>query len=356
MTLAWFTPAQHRWAQSVLDLVAAARCHEVVAEHFRGGGNLKAIITRFRAYQLGSAGSSFSYFANGRFTLIEARLNDTNARSVTQEMANCGVETAHCLHITSWDSDHCSASELPVVLQTALPAKIECPGYDPASDNGRDSRTIIERYVSQKRNSNRQVELRYITPEYIAGLDAAEQLAFRDVLYNPRWLDENSANNNSTAKLFREGSFNVLSLGDLESHDISSRLRRDKYLGREVDVMILAHHGADNGFTNKRFLQHIEPQLAICSSNYDNQYEHPSQDLRELLHDHGIRLMTTKTGDIIAKSIGDHTGMFRAINLRAGSTEVSSQCDFKSKKARLLSYNVDTIRQLYSSRPSYRNL
>ena len=55
---------------------------------------MKPIVARFRAYQLGCAGSSFSYFADGRFTLIEARLNDTNAPSVAREMAICGVEAA----------------------------------------------------------------------------------------------------------------------------------------------------------------------------------------------------------------------------------------------------------------------
>jgi competence protein ComEC len=317
---------------------------------------LKPIFTRFRAYQLGGAGSSFSYFADGYFTLIEARLNDTNAPSVAHEMANCGVETIHCLHITSWDTDHCSASELPVLLKTLRPTKIECPGYEPSSDAGKECHRMIQGFREQTRNSNRAIELRYITPEYIDRLKAAEQLAFRSVFYNPRSLDQNCANNNSTVKLFREGSFNVLSLGDVESHDISARLRSCKYLRREVDVMILAHHGADNGFTNKRFLAHIEPHLAICSSNYDNHYEHPSADIRELLHDQDIRLMTTKTGDIIVKSIGDHSGQFRAINLRANSTEISSQCDFTSKKAKLLSYNADTIRQLYSPAPPYRRL
>jgi competence protein ComEC len=271
-------------------------------------------------------------------------------------MAICGVETADCLHITSWDADHCSASELPALLEALRPAKIECPGYDPSSENGEQSRKIIRVYQQEKRSSNRPVELKDITPEYIRSLDTAEALAFRDVLYHPRWLDPNCTNNNSTVELFRKGSFNLLSLGDVESHDISARLRRDKYLEREVDVMILAHHGADNGFTNKRFLNHIEPQLAICSSNYDNQYEHPTEEIRKLLHEQKIRLMTTKTGDVIVKSVGDHTGQFLAINLKAGSTEISSQCNFTSKKAKLLSCNADTIRQLYSTRPTYRNL
>jgi competence protein ComEC len=142
----------------------------------------------------------------------------------------------------------------------------------------------------------------------------------------------------------------------VESADISAGLRRDKYLSRETDVMILAHHGADNGFTNKSFLERIEPSLAICSSDFDNQHDHPRDEVRKLLHEQGIRLMTTKTGDIIVKSIGDHTGVFRAINLQANSTEISSQCDFEAKKKRLLSYNADTRRQMYTPRPAYRSL
>ena len=269
---------------------------------------------------------------------------------------NCGVEAIHSLHITSWDADHCSATELQTLLQALRPGRIECPGYEPSSECAKNCSRIIIDYEARARSSNRPSTLRYITPEYIDGLGFAEGLAFQNIFYNPRWIDPSSANNNSTAKLFREGSFNLLSLGDVESREISTRLRRDKYLSREVDIMILAHHGADNGFTNKKFVNHVNPQLAICSSNYDNQYDHPPLEIRDLLFEQGVRLMTTKTGDIIVKSIGDHTGAFRAINLRANSTEISSQYDFTSKKAKLLSYNQDTIRQLYSRRPGYRNL
>jgi competence protein ComEC len=313
-------------------------------------------MTRFRAYQLGCAGSSFSYFADGRFTHIEARLNDTSAPSLAREMATCGVETAYCLHITSWDADHCAASELPLLLEMIRPVKIECPGYEPSSDNGRTCRQILQDYRSSQLNSNRPAELIFTTPQYIDGLNAVERLGFNNVFYGPRWIDDGCANNNSTIKFFREGSFNLLSLGDVESHDISSRLRRDKYLRREVDLMILAHHGADNGFTNKQLLSHIEPQLAICSSNYDNQYDHPTDEIRALLFEQDIRLMTTKTGDIVVKSLEDHTGLCRAINLCANSTEISSHYDFKSRKSTLLSFNADTIRELYSPRSFYRNL
>jgi competence protein ComEC len=317
---------------------------------------VKSIITRFRAYQLGSAGSSFSYFADGHFTVLEGRLTNVSKPSLIWEMANCGVKMGDTLHITSWDSDHCSPTELSDLLLLTRPAKIEYPGYKPNSDSGDACLAIIQGYSETRRTSNRSTQLQAITPEYIDSLTQSEALAFRDVFYHPRWIDDSCSNNNSTVKLFRRGSFNLLSLGHIESPNISARLRRDKYLSRETDVMILAHHGADNGFTNEPFLERIEPSLAICSSDFDNQHDHPREEIRELLYEQSIRLMTTKTGDVILKSIGDHTGKFQAINLKANSADISSQCEFEAKKKRLLSYNADTIRQLYTSRPSYRSI
>ncbi len=38
--------------------------------------------TRFRAYQLKSKGSSFSYWGGARFVLGEARYNDDNKNSI----------------------------------------------------------------------------------------------------------------------------------------------------------------------------------------------------------------------------------------------------------------------------------
>jgi competence protein ComEC len=242
--------------------------------------------------------------------------------------------------------------ELEEILKLG-PTRIEYPGYQPHTDNGLKCLRMIHSYKAEPKPSNRNVTLQQVTPEYIKSLDLAEALAFRDILYHPRWLDEQCANNNSTVKFFRRGSFNLLSLGDVQSHNVSAYLRRCEYLKRETDVMILAHHGADNGFTNKPFLARIKPRLAICSADYDNSYDHPCEEIRNLLHEHDIPLMTTKTGDIILQSIGEHTGRFRAINLKSNSKAVSSQLVFYSKKSELLSNNADTIRQLYAPKRPY---
>jgi competence protein ComEC len=328
--------------------------HDAQPQHARGDGRpMKSVVTRFRAFQLGNPGSSFSYYADGHFTVLEGRLTDVSRASLIQEMRFCGVETASSLHITSWDRDHCCATELRGLLDLINPARIECPGYAPHTENGKECLRIIRDFEKRRLLSNRSVRVELVTPAYIGGLDSATELAFNPIFYHPKWIDPEHSNNNSTIKFFRSGIFNVLSLGDVEDPQISAWLRRCKLLQRETDIVILAHHGADNGFTNKRLLAHLRPALAVCSADYDNTYEHPRQEIRDLLYEHGIRLMTTKTGDVIAKSIGDHSGAYRAINLKANSSEISSACDFRSKKARLLSFNADTLRQIYVPRPTY---
>jgi competence protein ComEC len=316
---------------------------------------MRGIFTRFRAYHLGSPGSSFSYFADGHFAMIEGRLTDESRRQVEHEIFNrCGVEAADLLHITSWDADHCNKNELPELLNLIRPRRIECPGYDPNKEygHGEECLEIIAEYRGRRRNADCVPIIEHITPKYIGGLELASAKAFRNIFFNPLHISEN-ANDNSTVKLFRQGSFNVLSLGDVESPNIGARLRRSRILCSETDVMILAHHGADNGFTTKKFLTHIEPNVAVCSSDYDNQYDHPRDEIKELLHEQGIWLKTTKTGDVIIRSTGDHTGAYEVINLIEKSAKESSRRTFFAKKSGILDANGDSLRQRYANKKSF---
>lgn len=301
---------------------------------------VQAIQTRFRAYQLGSAGSSFSYFSGNKFVLIEARYSEQNAASIEAEMKICGAKTINTLHITSWDQDHCSPSQLEEIIERFAPKKIQYPGYDPHTDSGKSSLAIIEAYKAE-RSKPRVVG---ITPEYIDSLDKAPSYGYRNILYWPKEIDPDNSNNNSTVKQFRSGSFNVLSLGDVESTNISSYLRSCRTVNSEVDVMIMAHHGADNGFTTSAFLKHVRPTLSIATCNYGSQFDHPKPAIRDLLHKYKVHLFTTKTGDVIVRSTGNHTGQYEVINLKAGSTEVSSHYVGSARKAEYLRNNQDTLR------------
>jgi competence protein ComEC len=95
--------------------------------------------------------------------------------------------------------------------------------------------------------------------------------------------------------------------------------------------MILAHHGADNGFTTEDFVNKINPKVAVCSSNYDNQFEHPRQEIRNILycHEPTIPLYTTKTGDVVIKC--DEDNIVHVYNLISNNTRISSQRTFSPK-------------------------
>ena len=316
-------------------------------------GGPKAVLTRFRAYQLGNAGSSFSYFAEGRFTLIEGRAPTSSRPSLLEELRSCGKREIDTLHITSWDEDHCCEAELVWILHNLQPNKIEYPGYAPATDCGRASLAAIRQYQMSQAARQRKVVAQSITPEYIRSLGSAKDLAYNDIFYHPKYLVADS-NDNSTVKLFRAGAFNVASLGDVENPSIGAMLCACRIFKREVDVLILAHHGADSGVTTRKFLQVVEPSVAICTSNYDNQYEHPNSEVRGLLHEKRIPLYTTKTGDVLVQSVAGHQSRYQVWNLVADSTKVNSTAQFRSKKARLLSMNADTVRNIY--RPGFKGL
>ncbi len=280
--------------------------------------------TRFRAYQLGGEGSSFSYCHDGHFTLIEARVTESSAASLLREIRDYGGGILDTLHITSWDRDHCAPSELGLILEHLKPSCIEYPGYTPHTDSGWESLGLIVTYQKSGRIA------RAWSPDRIKGLPYAERLQILDVILWPHEIGGDS-NNNSTAKLFRQGHFTVLSLGDLEDPAIAQRITYGDIIRNEVDVMILAHHGANNGFTTDEFIGAVKPRVAICTSNYNNQHEHPRQEIRDLLYEHDVRLFTTKTGDVLIRSLNEDERTFRVVNFKAGNEEISSVADFRAK-------------------------
>jgi competence protein ComEC len=315
---------------------------------------LLSVPTRFRAYQLGNPGSSFSYFSNTHFTLLEGRASELSRTNLLAELGACGKQAIDTLHITSWDKDHCTPSELAWILEHLRPQHVEYPGYAPHTDAGRESLALLKRHMSANARVAKPVTLQEVNPVYIKGLNNATSRTYADIFYHPKFIDANNANNNSTVKLFRSGMFNVASLGDVESPEIGSMLRRCNIFSNEVDVLILAHHGADNGLTTKHFLEEVRPTLAICSSDYDNQYEHPKQEIKDALYEVAIPLYTTKTGDVLIESLPHHRAEYRLTNFKTNTTAISSSREFRSKKVHLLNQNADTLRNRL--KPGFKGL
>lgn len=304
---------------------------------------IKSVVTRFRAYQLGNEGSSFSYFADGKFTLIEGRVTSHSLPTLKDELKLCGKTAPDTLHITSWDNDHCRESELEFILRHHPPGRIEYPGYEPVTACAKACLAMIVKYKRAQAERVREVRLQRMDPEYIGSLEDGHAVEYKDIVYHPKTLYDDP-NDNSVVKIFRKGVFNVLSLGDVMDQGIGSMLRRAPTLKRETDVMILAHHGADNGFTTKKLLEEINPRIAVCTSNWDNKHDHPRQIIRNRLSEQKIPLFTTKCGDVVIESIGGHTADYQVTDYKEDGDEVRKTCKYRSYKYDLLKMNADSFR------------
>ena len=253
--------------------------------------------TKFRAFQLDSPGSLFSYYKRNTYTLIEARIPKGGIPVLEHDLKIHGKETIDVLHITSWDDDHCDYMSLTQIMNHFRPARIEIPGYEPHSDTGKQCKGLILKYddIHQKYVNNVTIH----TEQYIKNLPNAQAWGTSNVVYHSHYNSE-CHNDMSLIKLFRSAGFNVLSLGDCESKEITKSLMyNNNFIGTEVDVLILPHHGSENSMLTKEFLDFCNPAIAICSSNHDNEYEHPRQSVRQLLSNKDVKLMTTKRGDVI---------------------------------------------------------
>ncbi|MBS9443239.1 ComEC/Rec2 family competence protein [Photorhabdus heterorhabditis] len=308
---------------------------------------LKGIKTRFRAYTMSSAGSCFSYATENEFVLIEARAPEEVRERILEEMELFQNKTISLLHITSWDQDHCTASELEWILTNLKPKKVEYPGYEAENENSKRCLALIEDYKTKKHVTSSLVVK--VTPEYIKGLKPGFGYSYKNIIFHPKKYTE-KANDNSIVKFFRTGMFNVLSLGDVESADIATLLKNSSLI-EEVDVIILPHHGGHSEVLTKDLLEKIDPPIAICSSNYSNQYDHPKQYVRDLLSRLEIELYTTKSQDVIIESTGNHVGRYDVYDLKVNrNNDVESPIrDLQPKKFKELKKHEDNRRKSYKS-------
>jgi len=300
---------------------------------------LQRIPTRFRAYQLGCAGTSFSYFDGTTFTLAEARVTETSRRALLHELEQCGRTRIDVLHITSWDRDHCALADLAEILIEWRPKKIQYPGYKPTTENSRACLEGIKMYCAEQKN--KVISTAY-TPEYVSNLPTASKYGYKDVVFHPRTVFD-KANDNSTVKLFRTGCFNVLSLGDVESQDIAALIKSSRIACKEIDILLLPHHGANNGFLTSDFLDEIKPKLAICGVNHGNHYGHPADEVRALLARKNIPVATTIRGDVIVWS-DNGTSTIHWADTKADTTAIQKQDQFEPKKYPALNQHADSIR------------
>lgn len=130
--------------------------------------------------------------------------------------------------------------------------------------------------------------------------------------------------------MWRMGNISVLSVGDLESEELSKTLASTK-LYHEVDVLILSHHGSSPDFTTKEYLQALSPNVCLALVDRENKFGHPNPTVYQRVNENSW-YYSTKDGDVIIETYGGEHECFKVYNYVSNGHKLNEVKTFKCKK------------------------
>ncbi|MFD1412884.1 DNA internalization-related competence protein ComEC/Rec2 [Oceanobacillus jeddahense] len=118
--------------------------------------------------------------------------------------------------------------------------------------------------------------------------------------------DKGDANDNSIV-LYTNLGLKWLFTGDI-SKEIEEQIVRD-YPALQIDILKVAHHGS-NTSTSEVFLEAVQPRAALISAGRDNRYNHPNEEVLEVLERNQIQVYRTDEQGAIQFYYTDGGGTF----------------------------------------------
>jgi len=115
-------------------------------------------------------------------------------------------------------------------------------------------------------------------------------------------FDENQG---SIALLFRMGEFEFYTAGDQTGDSWKPKEAVEKSIidsgaidgGNDIDVLKVSHHGSDTS-SGKKFIQSLDPEVAIISAKYTTRYKLPRRIVLKQLQDDNCYTLITGDGKI----------------------------------------------------------
>ncbi len=133
---------------------------------------------------------------------------------------------------------------------------------------------------------------------------------------------------NSITIAFQFGDTTYLTTGDAEE-DAEQRLVDDHESELEADAYHAGHHGSSTSSTPV-FMDAVQPEIAIISSDFDSQYGHPHDEVLEEYAERGIETYWTGVhGDIVLTTDGEEIGIETASEF---STDAADLLDEKPRE------------------------
>lgn len=230
-------------------------------------------------------GDSILIESAGKYMLIDAGENE-KGKVVINYLKNTGVKKLDYIIATHPHSDHIGGLD-DVVRQFDI-GKVIMPDVEHTTNTFDDLLDAI----SEK---GLKITKAKVGNKYDIG-DASF------VIIAPNSKQYDSLNNYSVSIKLTNGKNSFVFTSDAEVESENEMLRNG--IDLKADVLKLGHHGSTTS-NSDRFLDAVDPEIAVISVGEDNSYGHPHAEILQSVKDRNITLYRTdKQGTIILESDG----------------------------------------------------
>lgn len=124
---------------------------------------------------------------------------------------------------------------------------------------------------------------------------------------SPEAPDPASKNNSSLVLWMQTGSMSWILTGDLEKGGEQEIM--NVFPNIKADILKVGHHGS-KGSTSEEFIKRLQPETAIISVGENNRYQHPHQEVLQILQRNSIRALRTDQKGTIQYRYKNRVGTF----------------------------------------------
>ncbi len=215
---------------------------------------------------------------NGKWMLVDAGPRDSFA-AIDGLLKSLSVRTLDIVVATHVHEDHIGG-------MAALAGKYKIGKFYTSSDTA-ETNAYADMLAALKK-AGVKPEIVYATATSMLPFDADVEVR----LLSPFDAKYDESNDKSVVLRIAYGATSVLLAGDAEAIAERLMLKALPNVLFDSDVLKLGHHGSYSSTTEK-FLLAVSPSFAVASCAKDNIYGYPDEKIVELLHKHGVPLLTT---------------------------------------------------------------
>lgn len=206
-------------------------------------------------------------------------------KTVVNYLKSMNIETIDLLIATHPDIDHIGG--LPHVMKTFDVRQV--------IDSGKLHTTnTYTKYINEI--WNREIPVEIANENETINIDPLMELKILNS-YDKR----KNTNQSSLVMKITYGEIDFLLMGDVEMEQEHELMNEHNV---QAEILKVAHHGS-NTSTSRKFLQKVNPQIAMLTYSAENDYGHPVNRVIENLHKQGISIYSTAAyGNVVLATDG----------------------------------------------------